>query len=313
VATVDEGGVPMIVLRTGDAHWVEGRVDGVVRDDRRPVPDDGLLSGASFSLGDPKGGPSAMLSITRRLFPKKAPVHKHKSDTFRMALGEPIVVGRRSYAHGEFRLQAVDTYYGPEYWTDEVGTNQLLIMADRRGGKPYLTTPELQALSDMGRSAEEELGEGFRQHERDAEVVHEIRNNVGATLHAGHWDAGFTDTSGWPVLGDGTRLAVVAMGDPGAGPVLLGWDRPPGATTPGFDARTDLLRLVVEGSLDLEGTVLGRLGFRLQQEGSRHAASVTGPDGAKELWFLADRRGLPALGDDADREIAAVLPSTAAV
>jgi hypothetical protein len=303
----------MIKLRSAEVVWNDGHADGVVRDTRVPHDDDGLLPGVSMALGADQGGPSVMLSITHRLYPRKAPVHKHKTDTFRMALGEPIVVGRTSYAHGEFRLQEVDTYYGPELWTDEVGTNQMLIMADRRGGKPYLTTPELQALSDMGRSAEEDLGEGYRQHDRDAEIVHVLRNNFGATVHAGHWDGGFTDTSAWPQLGDGTRLGVIAMGPVDEGPLLLCWDRPPdGHELPGFVAATDLLRLVVEGSVCIEDaggetTTLGRLGFRLQQEGTTHGASRPGPGGLKELWFLADRRGVPALGREVEDQIASVV------
>lgn len=300
----------MIKLRE-PAAWVDGHVDGVVRDTRATYDDDGLLSGASMALGAEEGGPSLTLSITRRLYPKKTPVHKHKTDTFRMALGEPIVVGRTSYAHGEFRVQAVDTYYGPEIWTDEVGTNQLLIMADRRGGRPYLTTPELQALSDMGRSAEEDLAEGHRQHERDTEVDHEVRNNLGAAIHAGHWDAGFTDTSAWPELSDGTRLAVIAMGPAASGPVLLCWDRPADAgELPGYAARTDIVRLVVDGSLAIEDaggvTTLQRLGFRLQQEGAMHGSSRPGPGGVQELWFVADRRGVPALGGEVDAQVASV-------
>ena len=111
----------MITLRD-DRSFEGDHVDGVVRDVRQPVPDDGLLAGAIFSMGDAAGGPSAMLTIEGRRYPKKAPTHLHKTDTFRMALGEPIVVGRTSYAHGEFRLQQVGTFYGPELWTDEVGT-----------------------------------------------------------------------------------------------------------------------------------------------------------------------------------------------
>ena len=296
----------MITLRADGATWVDGHLDGLVRDDRVPQPEDGLASGASVSLGDPAGGPSAMLSITRRLFPKKAPTHLHKTDTFRMALGEPITVGRTSYAHGEFRLQQVDTFYGPEYWSDEVGTNQLLIMADRRGGRPFLTNPELQALSDMGRSAEQDLAEGFRQHERDAEVPHEILNNFGATVHAGHWDAGFTDTSAWPLLSDGSRLGVIAFGLPDSGPLLICWDRPAGATPwPAAAFGCDLLTLVVEGSMTLGNRDMERLAFRLQQEGTTSDRVTPGPEGVKALWLLADRRTWePTLEDVSEAEAA---------
>ena len=297
----------MIELRQSGATWMDGHVDGFIRDDRQPVPDDGLLPGASFALGDRMAGPSVMMSITRRLYPKKTPVHLHKTDTFRMAFGEPLVVGRRSYAHGEFRLQHVGTYYGPELWTDEVGTNQLLVMADRRGGKPYLTTPELQALSDMGRSAEEDLGEGYRQHDRDTDVSHQIGNNFGTTSHAGHWDGGFTDTSAWPELVDGSRLGVITMGPADSGPIFLCWDRPPGAPElPGFTAATDLMRLVVDGSVVIGGEELPRLGFRLQQAGTVTGASRPGPEGLKELWLFADRRGLPPLGTEIEAQVAAV-------
>src|SRR2546421_5647262 len=276
----------MITLRGCQDRWVSGHIDGLIRDDRIPHQDDGLLSGAAFSLGDAMGGPSVMMTITRRLYPKKAPTHLHKTDTFRMALGEPIVVGRTTYVHGEFRLQEVDSFYGPELWTDEVGTNQLLVMADRRGGRPFLTTPELQALSDMGRSAEEDLADGYRQHERNAEVHHVIANNFGATAHAGHWDAGFTDTAGWPAMPDGSRLGVIAFGHPESGPVLLCWDRPPGVTLPAFTAGADQARLVVEGSCRIGDRELPRLGFRLQQEATRHDRSASGPHGSKEWWML---------------------------
>ena len=304
----------MINLRGTTAMWQNGRLEGVVSDDRQTPPDDGKIPGVSFSMGDAMDGPSAMLSITRRLYPRKTPVHKHKSDTFRMALGEPIVVGRRSYAHGEFRLQAVDTYYGPEYWTDDVGTNQLLVMADRRGGRPYLTTPEMQALSDLGKSAEEELGEGFRQHPADAEIPHEICNNFGATIHAGHWDAGFTDTSSWPTVGEGIRLGVIAMGRVLDGPVFLCWDRSAQAPElPAFTGGTDLLQLVVEGSVVATSGTLPRLGFRLHQEGTTVEGSTPGPDGAKELWLFTDRRHLPELGQEIDAQIAGVTSSTVSV
>jgi hypothetical protein len=297
----------MIKLRE-DANWENGRLEGMVRDDRKDIPDDGLLSAASFSMGDPMGGPSVSLAITGRRFPKKTPVHKHKSDTFRMALGEPIVVGRRSYAHGEFRLQAVDTYYGPESWTDEVGTNQLLVMADRRGGRPYLTTPELQTLSDMGRSAEEDLGEGFRQHPPDATIAHEMRNNFGVSIHAGHWDAGFTDTSAWPEIGDGVRLGVIAMGPLVDGMLFLCWDRPAGAPeVSSFVTGTDLAIIVVGGESVTPTRTLHRFGFRLHQQGSEVESSRPGPDGVQELWLLADRRGAPSLGLVADTQIASVV------
>ena len=40
------------------------------------------------------GGPAAMLTITKRLYPKKAPTHLHKTDTFRMDFEDII----KSYA-----------------------------------------------------------------------------------------------------------------------------------------------------------------------------------------------------------------------
>jgi hypothetical protein len=304
--------------------WHNGHVDGVIRDIRRPVPEDGLLSGAILRMGDPGAGPVVAMSIEGRIFPRKAPVHLHKSDSFRMALGEPIRVGGTSYAHGEFRLQRADAFYGPEYWTDEVGTNQLLLMADRRGLKPYLTDAQLQRLADTALADDVSL-EGVAMLPRDADVPHAIANSFGAALRPSHFDAGFTDTTGWSTLGDGSRLAAVVLGHRESGVLLLCWDRPPGAAAlPAFRLNTDLVRLVVEGSCRIDdseepvgsterlggstespagqtrrsasrtsGVELGRLGFRLQQEGTWHGASRPGPSGSKELWIVADRRAWP--------------------
>ncbi|HVU72870.1 MAG TPA: hypothetical protein VHE83_07900 [Mycobacteriales bacterium] len=286
------------------ATWTDdGHVDGVIRDVRQPLPDDGLLPGAVVRMGDDVSGPVVAMYIRAREFPRKAPVHLHKSDSFRMALGEPIRVAGATYAHGEFRLQSADTFYGPEHWSDDVGTNQLLLMADRRGLKPYLTDVSAQRLADAALADDVSL-EGVAMHDRDAIVPHAITNGFGATLRTGHFDAGFTDTSTWPPLPDGTRVAVIALGDPRTGPLVLGFDRPSGgAAFPAFRLATDLIRLQVEGSADVGDRAVGRLGFRLQQSGSEHAASRPGPAGSKELWILADRTAWPpAWGGPADTE-----------
>ena len=282
----------MIELKGGHQETAP-YVDGVVRDIRQPLPNDDLLPGAVFGFGDHESGPLVSLTIEGRRFPRKAPVHMHKSDTFRMALGEPIVVGRTSYPHGEFRLQETDTFYGPEYWTDEVGTNQLLIIADRRGAKPYLAAQERQALVDESLVADATVG-GVEMHERDANIDHSIANNLGARSHAGHWDAGFTTSSSWPEMADGTRLAVIALGDRNHGPLLLCWDRPAGCVPlPGFIIGTDVLKLVVDGTSNVEGIERGRLAFRLQAAGVRVGPWISGRDGAREVWCLASRNGLP--------------------
>jgi hypothetical protein len=275
-------------------------VTGIIRDIRRPVPTGGLLRGAVLRMGDEQAGPVVAMTIQERMFPRKSPVHLHKSDSFRMALGDPIRVGGTSYAHGEFRLQRADAFYGPEFWTDEVGTNQVLLMADRRGLKPYLTDVQRQRLAEVALADDVSL-DNIAMHPRDAVIDHAIANGFGAREVAGHFDAGFTDTGRWPVLPDGSRVAVIALGDPRSGPLLLCWDRPPDAAgLPAFRLSTDLVRLVVNGSARLGGDVCGRLGFQLQQSGTWQDPSWPGEAGCQELWILADRRGWPpAFGDRA--------------
>jgi len=283
---------PVITVQE-PAAWIDGRLDGQIRDVRQPQPADGRPSGAVLRMGRDDDGPLLAMSIEARMFPRKAPVHLHKSDTFRMALGAPIVVGRTTYDHGEFRLQAADTFYGPERWTDEVGTNQLLLIADRRGAKPYLPTAHEQALADAA------LGDhgsvrGVTMLARDAVVDHAIGTTLGRPLRAGHLDAGFSDTSNWAPLSDGTRITVMALGDRDHGPVVVGWDRPAAARQwPAFCVDTDLVRLVVSGSVEIGGAAIVRLGFCLQQGGTVQPASRPGPGGVRELWILADRRGWP--------------------
>lgn len=280
-----------MIVTDQDVTWVGGAVDGIVRDLRVPQPADGLLSSLVALLGPHPSGPAVKLSIERRLYPRKAPVHLHKADTFRMALEAPIVVGRTSYDHGRFRLQAADTYYGPEYWDDKIGTNQMLVIADRRGSRVFCTTAELQQMADEARRAEAEAEEafGFSQLPRDAEVDHVIADSTGAGLHAGHWDGGFDEAASWPRLSDGTRLEVILMGDRRTGPLLLCFDRPAGAAIPAFTSASDLLRLVVDGTTTIGDRLVPRRGFRVQQEGTRHGASVAGDCGSKELWLVGDR------------------------
>jgi hypothetical protein len=277
--------------------WRQGIADGVVRDVRQPIPDDGLLSGAVLRMGDERSGPVVALAIEERRFPRKSPVHLHKSDSFRMALGQPIVVGRTSYDHGEFRLQRADAFYGPEMWTDEVGTNQLLIMADRRGLRPYLTSDEDQRRVDLALADDVSL-DGVAMLARDASVDHAITNNFGAELRAGHFDAGFTNTTSWPMLSDGSRVAAIALGDRLGGPLLLCWDRPAEAVPlSGFRFDGDLLRLVVDGSCTIGTRQLGRLGFRLQQAATSMEEWSPGRRGVKELWVVDDRRAWPPIID----------------
>jgi hypothetical protein len=283
----------VVITLVHPTTWRAGVADGVVRDIRRPIPDDGLLSGAVLRMGDEESGPVVAMSIEGRMFPRTSPVHLHKSDSFRMALGEPIVVGRTSYGHGEFRLQRADSFYGPELWTDEVGTNQLLLMADRRGLKPYLTTAAEQRGVDAALAADVSL-EGIAMLAREAPVEHAIANTFGAELRAGHFDGGFADTAAWPALADGSRFAVIALGDRPRGPVLLCWDRPATAVSlPGFRLDCDLVRLVVDGSCTVGTSRFGRLGFRLQQAATPQDRSSPGPQGVKELWIVADRLGWP--------------------
>ena len=132
---------------------------------------------------------------------------------------------------------------------------------------------------------------------RDAIALTEAAERLGASIHAGHWDAGFTDTATWPVVGEGVRLGVIAMGPVLDGPLFLCWDRAPGSgALHAFEAGADLLQLVVDGSVLTDTDTVPRLGFRLHQEGARVEGSRPGPDGAKELWLFADRRRVPDLG-----------------
>lgn len=279
----------------GDARWCnDGYVDGVVRDTRTSAAPDGLLRGAIVRMGDTEAGPVLDLSIGPRRFPRTTPVHMHKSDTFRMALTSPLRVAGSTYRHGEFRLQRADTFYGPEYWTDDVGTNQLLLVADRRGVKPYLTDLTAQRHSDVALDHDVSV-EGITMHSRDAAISQQITNNFGARVRGGYFDAGFTDTSTWPRLSDGTSVGVIALGDPQTGPLVMCWDVPSSSPgLPAFRTSSDILRVQVTGSSRLGDRDMPTLGFRLQRSGGAHPPSVPGSSGSRELWVVADRRGWPS-------------------
>ena len=96
----------------------------------------------------------------------------------------------------------------------------------------------------------------------------------------------------------------MAFGDPDRGPVVVCFDRAANASMiPAFVTSTDLLRVVVSGSVLIAGEELPRLGFRLQQAATMHGASRPGSKGSHELWLFADRPGVPTLGVEIDKQL----------
>ena len=72
------------------------------------------------------------------------------SDDFKRRIGPAT--------HGNIcRLQQADAFYGPEIWTDEVGTNQLLLIADRRGITPFVVQADQQWRIDEALQRDPEI------------------------------------------------------------------------------------------------------------------------------------------------------------
>jgi ChrR Cupin-like domain len=107
-------------------------------------------------------------------------------------------------------------------------------------------------------------------------------------------------TPEWFEVAPAVRVAGFGLGDrTGSGrTTLLVTNFPPGAVIPAHSHDTDMVDVIVEGSLERDGVVWGTGTLRFVPRGAVYGTATVGPDGVTMLELYGERRGV--IGDPAD-------------
>lgn len=118
------------------------------------------------------------------------------------------------------------------------------------------------------------------------------------------------DQSGWVSLSDGSTVAVVAIGDPATGPLVILTRNAPGVVEPSATWSTDTYRVIVDGSCAVDASTLRRCQFRALEASVAEGELVHGPEVSAQVLVVADRRYWRPESDGAsarENEIAVVV------
>ncbi len=249
-------------------------------------------------LGHEERGPLLGLTATvPGLCMPTGPAHGHASDTFRISLLGQFTMGREAYGPGRFRLQEGWKAYpndnnscGPE------GGWELVMMADRRGMRARLAQPDLSGVIEAITQAfcatyEITSGDIFSDDPSDTAGPSALASTLGRAEASGKLNGSFDDCASWLPVNGTTRAAVSLIGDAESGPVvILSVIDALGVVSPRARFGTELFRLVVAGSCEIEGRVYERGDMRVQHAGTWCGPIVAGAEGLQEVLVIGDRR-----------------------
>lgn len=254
-------------------------------------------------LGDEKVGPQLALIRSSPGSPAPAPVHLHASDTLRIVLHGEYRVGRDRYGPGSFRFQAGWRAYSGEDAKSAEGTWLLIVAGDRRGTRARLVDPELEnsaenrLVREMQAALQRSLGVAEDDWNSD-DPCHTsgpsaLQTTIGRVARSGKLQGSFTERSGWCATGPASTAAVGVLGDLVAGPVIvLSHTAARHVAMPRSRFGTELFRLVVAGSCEIDGRRYGTGDIRLQPGHEWCAPVIAGSQGLQELLVFGDRRRL---------------------
>jgi hypothetical protein len=276
-----------------------------------------------LELGDPETGPAitnltkipgSIPGLTDDMIGDRAQLsHFHRSDVFRMAIGEHEDqvnhAGNHVGANGFFVMRASKRY------NESLGLGDVRFMdiyADRRGIPATMVRDASHPAYDP--ESLNMIGQLFtvppQFHQTDETVVTGVATSFAEIPGGGRMFSSMSDHTGWTSLSDGSSVAVAAIGDPTAGPVVILTQTPAGVVEPSATWGADIYRLVVGGSVTVGDTKLGQRQFRAIEAGLDEGELVHGPDGSEQILVVADRRHWrPVSGgsDSRQDEIAAVV------
>ncbi|HTX62450.1 MAG TPA: hypothetical protein VMD28_02350 [Acidimicrobiales bacterium] len=239
--------------------------------------------------------------------------HFHRSDTFRMVVGEGpqdwLCFNGERVGIGDYRVQPANEPY--QEWYGRTACIPLVIDADRRGHPPI--HEHLAALEDadavLATVAEAgpytaELGD---VHLRDSQAVTGVASSA-AGAAPGRRLRGSVRDEGWTSLPNGSRALAIGMGRRDIGPLIVLSRNPPGAVeAPASTYRTEMLRLVLEGGLSVGDRRYRAGDWRLSDAGVAQGAVTHGPEGSVQLVLFADRQHCRPVEGDAMSGLDALL------
>ncbi len=253
-------------------------------------------------IGDEAAGPAMfMMSVLPRGTVAPAPAHCHASDNFRVSLLGTLSMGREEYRAGRFRFQQGWRAYPDECVDAEEGAWQLVMMADRRGARrrivPALSpeSPEANLEIETHRAIADAFGITgdflFPDDPSDTAGPSALASTLGRAEASGKLNGSFDDCASWLPVNGTTRAAVSLIGDAESGPVvILSVIDALGVVSPRARFGTELFRLVVAGSCEIEGRVYERGDMRVQHAGTWCGPIVAGAEGLQEVLVIGDRR-----------------------
>jgi hypothetical protein len=259
------------------------------------------LSTASSPLGRLKQWGRAVLpdpfdQLLRRILSLRGS-HYHRSDTFRMVLGDnpkhSFTFGRGWHYAGGYRLQRSNHRY--REWHSIHGNLEIIVDADRRGHSPI--ERDLRDFDDIEsiRGSLQGAGTYVSQlrtfHTKDAEAVSGLGSTAVGYFPWSGLSGSFLDED-WARLSDGSKVAGLVMGDQVRGPlILLSRNAPNVVESPAGSHSTEILRIVLTGSCAIGDRSYGPGSWRLTDVDVNQEAVVHGPEGSTQLVLFGDRRG----------------------
>jgi hypothetical protein len=246
--------------------------------------------------------PVSRQHAVRALF-GRADAHYHRSDTFRMMVSDSpeewLCFNGERVGTGDYRVQPANVPYTE--WYGRTGCISMTIDADRRGHPPIhgqlAGIEDADALLATVAAAGPYVSELGDVHLRNSDAVSGVASTAVDAAPGGGLSGSVGD-DGWTALPNGSSVAAIVMGHPATGPMIVLSRNAPGAhEAPGGVYRTEILRLVLEGSVSVGDRSYRAGEWRLTDADVPQGAVTHGPEGSTQFLLFADRRySLPVDG-----------------
>lgn len=250
---------------------------------------------ALMLFGDAVDGPFAVLGSTTPtdMDAPRGPAHGHESDSWRISLIGSSPMGNESYGPGEFRWQDGGRPYGADgYASGPTGGHHLVMFGDRRG---FATQPVKKDLVEHFQHRDRAVAAQFGIDIPDEypPEARGVRTSIGRADKAGKVNGSFADAATWHPVSTGVRASWGVMGHEAVGPVVLSARADADAQLlPTMTLRTEVVVMVVAGTLEIGGCTYGPGELRITAAGAPTPAIVAGTGGADVCVIVADRSAL---------------------
>jgi hypothetical protein len=291
---------------TTEEGRVEGSFDSFENWDPVPYAPDVHDKRQQFILlGDETSGPAIVLTysgpekIARgKEFYSSIPPHLHRSPTFRISLGhqnEQMLINNKWFGDGDYWILDANKFYNDPNGND--GCAIFNVFADRRGVfpvfrlKPGMTREQMDAYAMTLLTPPLDATYAYHDKNEDAVAGAAISTRDGLD-HGGQARGSIHDQTGWTLLSDGSRVAVVAIGDPTSGPLIIMTANQPGTLeAPALRYEVDTFRMIARGTCSIGDREYGEGEFVAPPAGTEIPPVSHGAEGSIQLMVISDRRG----------------------